>query len=352
MACLTLQRCYPSPSFLYATINFQPSHPMHLYCSHRGFRLILAGTKSRLLTPGAFNFLSSATIYIYLGLKGNQITAIPSGVFNIFPASKIYFELGNNNISSISPTAFNLSAMTYSYIGLSMNQISVLAPGTFTVSFLDSTNSYYSSLQLSLGSNQLTAIPSSAFNFSSLNSLFLDFSSNKIKSIPFGALNFLLSVFSLYLFLGGNQLTSLPTGLFVFNGLNKTLTAKAQSFPKFDIFKRFSQNIKPNFTPLSILPVQNRDMASSTSCSYVYTQLSNNTFTTILWSAFNFSSPSSSLFLDFSGNQISSISSAGPFNFLSSTPSVGIMLNNNLIKTIPPGVFNFLSNATQQVYLN
>ena len=339
----------------------------------------LSRNKIKTLTPGAFNFLSSAASYIYLTLDGNQITEIPSGVLNFSRAAQINFELSNNSIASISSTAFNLLPASY-YIGLSMNQISTLAPGTFAVSSSNAANSNYNSFQLCLGANQLTAIPSSAFNFpSSLSSLYLDFSNNKIKSIPFGTFNFLPAVSKLSLLLAGNQLTTVPSGVFTFkgtappNGLPKFIqnlmkntkpdgSSELNPFPNLFLSSpnkrtskgmgvpllppNFIQEVKPNSLMLNTAPPRNRISKLEAPCSSVNIDLSSNSLTTIPWSAFNFTSPSSYLSVDFSGNQISTISSSGSFNFVSATPAVYIMLNNNLIKTLPPGVFNFLSNAT------
>lgn len=226
---------------------------------------------------------SNNEIAIEIYLNNNQITRIPSGVFNI-PSAKanVQLFLTDNRITSISLNAFVFPSSPDIRIYLSRNQLSDLPAGVFNFP------NTLQNVEIQLESNQFKTIPSAAFNFPVPKYSRVNLSSNKITSIQVNAFSFMSATYSQTINLSRNNITTIPCGTF---------------------------NSLPN--DVSIILSYNQ-ITAVPSCAFIY--------------------PSSSAIKIYLENNIITNIAPGAFNF-ASADSILIALDDNQISVIPPYTF-------------
>ena len=154
------------------------------------------------LPEGVFNGLTSVDA---ISLDDNQLAALPEGAFAGLRNLKI-LSLHNNRLTALREDVFTVLSNLWC-VTLWSNQLATLPAGVFNVPSL------YDSLTLNLSNNRLAALPAGVFSGVTVKSL--DLSNNMLTTLTPGVFSG-LTVYG-YVILSNNRLAALPAG--VFNGL-------------------------------------------------------------------------------------------------------------------------------------
>ena len=290
-----------------------------------------------------------------LDLEGNQLTILPTGVFE--GLSKLtYLDLNANPLTTIKTDAFkSLSSLTT--LILDFHQLTTIEGGAFkgliNLQKLDLEGNRLTILptgvfeglskltSLNLNNNPLAAIEAGAFNgLSSLTTLVLDF--HQLTTIEGGAFKGLSNLQTLDL--EGNKITTLYSG--VFEGLSRVTKLNLNRNPLTTIeggaFNSLSSLQTLDLSSRGLTIIENGTFSGLSSLTTL--NLNGNPLKTIETNAFNGLSSLQTLILDF--HQLTTIE-AGAFKGLSNLTTLD--LEGNKITTLPTGMFEGLSRVT---YLN